>query len=143
MRSLAVIDRAKGGGWGSTLVKGLIIEAQRRGVVTLFALTRAVSFFQRAGFHISDRQRFPEKVWRDCVNCPLIDRCDETAVVLHLTVPLTHSYRPPTAGYQPTTVGLPTLAPAQPITHRPQGERIIMTKPAVNKVCLLYTSRCV
>jgi len=139
VRSLAVIDRAKGGGWGSTLVKGLIIEARRRGVVTLFALTRAVSFFQRAGFHISDRQRFPEKVWRDCVNCPLIDRCDETAVVLHLTVPLTHSYRPPTAGYQPTTVGLPTLAPAQPITHRPQGERIIMTKPAVNKVVLAYS----
>ena len=140
VRSLAVIDRAKGGGWGSTLVKGLIIEARRRGVVTLFALTRAVSFFQRAGFHISDRQRFPEKVWRDCVNCPLIDRCDETAVVLHLVVPLTHTYRPPTTDDRPPRrIPEPALMAAQQTIHRSQGERAIMSKPAVNKVVLAYS----
>jgi N-acetylglutamate synthase-like GNAT family acetyltransferase len=54
VRSLAVHDRAKGGGWGSTLVKELIIEAQRRGVQTLFALTRAVQLFPAQ--RLSDQQ---------------------------------------------------------------------------------------
>ena len=26
----------------------------------------------------------PEKVWHDCLHCPLIDNCDETAMVLEL-----------------------------------------------------------
>ncbi len=139
VRSLAVLDRAKGGGWGSTLVKGLILEARRRGIVTLFALTRAVKFFQRAGFHVSDRQRFPEKVWRDCVNCPLIERCDETAVVLHLAQPLAHSHRLPAADYRPhPTFPPPRPALAQPMHHRTQGEPS-MSRPAVAKVVLAYS----
>jgi len=137
VRSLAVHDRAKGGGWGSTLVKGLIIEARRRGVITLFALTRAVSFFQRAGFQVSDRQRFPEKVWRDCVNCPLIDRCDETAVVLHLALPLAASHRPPATERRPLVhQPSPNARPMQP-NH--QGEKTMSSKPAVRKVVLAYS----
>ncbi len=143
VRSLAVHDRAKGGGWGSTLLKALVLEARRRGVVTLFALTRAVGFFQKGGFHISARERFPEKVWRDCVNCPLLDRCDETAVVLHLGIPQAPTDRLPgrlaSSDYRrlhPTPH--PHLTPAQPTTHRSKGERI-MTKPAVEKVVLAYS----
>jgi len=142
VRSLAVLDRAKGGGWGSTLVKGLIMEARRRGVVTLFALTRAVSFFQRAGFHISDRQRFPEKVWRDCVNCPLLDHCDETAVVLHLALPLASSHRPPAIERRPLPIPLKPHAPsAQPTHshHRLLGEKAMSSKSAVQKVVLAYS----
>ncbi|HEX6386093.1 MAG TPA: GNAT family N-acetyltransferase [Anaerolineae bacterium] len=84
VRSLAVDDRCKGQGWGSTIMAALIVEAQRRGVPTLFALTRAVRFFERAGFTVTDKEMFPEKVWRDCHICPIRHRCDETAVVLHL-----------------------------------------------------------
>ena len=151
VRSLAVHDRAKGGGWGSTLLKALILEARRRGVVTLFALTRAVRFFERGGFHISSRERFPEKVWRDCVGCPLFERCDETAVVLNLAHP-----QPIRAGLrgsggageqestpEPTTTSAsestPTpLHPRTPALHHTQGERT-MTKPAVEKVVLAYS----
>ena len=151
VRSLAVHDRAKGGGWGSTLLKALILEARRRDVVTLFALTRAVRFFQRGGFHISSRERFPEKVWRDCVGCPLFERCDETAVVLNLAHP-----QPIRAGLrgsggageqestpEPTTTSAsestPTpLHPRTPALHHTQGERT-MTKPAVEKVVLAYS----
>ncbi len=151
VRSLAVHDRAKGGGWGSTLLKALILEARRRGVVTLFALTRAVRFFQRGGFHVSSRERFPEKVWRDCVGCPLFERCDETAVVLNLAHP-----QPIRAGVrgsggareqestpEPTTTSAfestPTpLHPLTPALHHTQGERT-MTKPAVEKVVLAYS----
>lgn len=84
VRSLAVHDDVKGQGWGRTIVRELIVRARQRGVPTLFALTRAVGFFQSAGFTVTSRERFPEKVYRDCVQCPVRHACDETAVVLHL-----------------------------------------------------------
>lgn len=84
VRSLAVADRAHGLGVGTRLMDALIAEAERRGVPTLFALTRAVRFFERNGFTITVKEIFPEKVWTDCQKCPLLHNCDETAVVRHL-----------------------------------------------------------
>ena len=84
VRSLAVDDSVKGQGWGSAIVQALIVEAERRQVPTLFALTRAVHFFEKAGFIVSSKEMFPEKVWRDCTICPIRHRCDETAVVLNV-----------------------------------------------------------
>lgn len=84
VRSLAVAGRCQGNGVGSELMEALIAAARRRGVSTLFALTRAVPFFLRFGFSVTARENFPEKVWRDCRLCPLRHRCDETAVVLDL-----------------------------------------------------------
>ncbi len=139
VRSLAVHDRAKGGGWGSTLLKALVIEARRRGVITLFALTRAVHFFQRGGFQITNRERFPEKVWRDCSGCPLQDNCDETAVVLNLAEPLTHSYRPSTVDHRPPSIPEPFPAQAQTTpVYRYKGE-INMSNSTVEKVVLAYS----
>jgi amino-acid N-acetyltransferase len=84
VRSLAVAPDAAGQGVGAALVRGLTAEARRRGFPTIFALTRAVGFFTRLGFSVTEHERFPEKVWRDCVLCPLRERCDETAVVMAL-----------------------------------------------------------
>jgi N-acetylglutamate synthase-like GNAT family acetyltransferase len=84
VRSLAVDGSAHGNGLGRQLMETVIVEASRRKIPTLFALTRVVDFFQRFGFVETDRAMFPEKVWRDCRLCPLINRCDETAVVLSL-----------------------------------------------------------
>jgi amino-acid N-acetyltransferase len=84
VRSLAVLPAYRSYGIGGLLVRGLVERARKRGIPTVFALTRAVPFFERLGFVVTDRQRFPEKVWTDCVICPLYDRCDETAVVLEL-----------------------------------------------------------
>ncbi len=47
----------------------------------VFALTRAVPFFEKQGFIITDKDNFPEKVWRDCMICPVRHACDEVAVV--------------------------------------------------------------
>ena len=138
VRSLAVHDRVKGGGWGSTLLKALILEARQRGFVTLFALTRAVSFFERGGFHISSRERFPEKVWRDCVGCALYERCDETAVVLNLVDPHHVNTRPLAPHRQPAAVAEPHQTQAQSTHHRSSGERV-MSKPKVEKVVLAYS----
>ena len=81
VRSLAVDDAAKGQGVGSRLVNALVEEAEHRGGRTLFALTRAVSFFEQLDFQVTARERFPEKIWNACRVCPLLDGCDEIAVV--------------------------------------------------------------
>ena len=84
VRSLVVADQFKRKGLGRAVVDALIEEAQRRGVVTLFALTRAIDFFEKVGFRSTDKFHFPEKVWRDCITCSIQDRCDEFAVILSL-----------------------------------------------------------
>jgi len=84
VRSLAVLPSYRRYGIGALLVRGTEEQARERGIPTVFALTRAVSFFERLGFRVTDRARFPEKVWKDCVVCPLQHACDETAVVLEL-----------------------------------------------------------
>ncbi len=84
VRSLVVRDRYHGLGIGSRLMHELLIEAKRRQIPTLFALTRKVPFFNRFGFSLTTKQMFPEKVWFDCQQCPLINNCDESAMVLHL-----------------------------------------------------------
>lgn len=81
VRSLAVADEAQGMGVGRKIVESLITEARQRHIPTLFALTRAVPFFLRLGFTITEKEFFPQKVWNDCAICPLKDACDETAVV--------------------------------------------------------------
>jgi len=85
LRSLAVDKRARGLGIGQKLVAQLVENARDRDFSTIYALTRAVDFFIKCGFEIEAKENFPEKVWRDCVNCPLIAACDEVAVAMDLT----------------------------------------------------------
>ncbi len=84
VRSLAVGTNLQGLGIGSRLMHELLVMAHERQIPKLFALTRVVGFFQRFGFTVTERAFFPEKVWHDCQLCPLLDNCDETAVVLSL-----------------------------------------------------------
>ncbi len=124
VRSLAVADKVKGQGWGSSIVKAIIGQAEHRQVPTLFALTRAVPFFQKMGFTISSKELFPQKVWRDCHVCPLLTNCDETAVVLHLTP----------QPIEPRTQPVIEL----PIIQVQEGVRK-MSKPKINKAVLAYS----
>ena len=84
VRSLAVSDEVQGTGTGRRLVAGLLDMAKEREVPRVFALTRAVKFFERVGFEITVKENFPEKVWNDCSICPVKDACDETAVQVYL-----------------------------------------------------------
>ncbi len=84
IRSLAVEEAYQGNGVGGAIVQALVERARSAGARTVFALTRAVSFFERLGFTVVERDRFPEKVWRDCMRCPLRERCDEVAVAFKL-----------------------------------------------------------
>ena len=84
IRSIAVRPEAQGYGIGKTLTESLIKAAREQEVKTLFALTRITPFFEGAGFSQTHKDAFPEKVYRDCIHCPLLERCDEDAVVMKL-----------------------------------------------------------
>ena len=81
VRSLAVAPDYRTNGVGAKIVDALVDQARARGIATVFALTRAVLFFEKLGFIITDKENFPEKVWRDCSICPVHLACDEVAMV--------------------------------------------------------------
>ena len=81
IRSLAVAPAYRKFGIGAQIVNALIELARERNIPTVFALTRAVLFFEKLGFIITDKENFPEKVWRDCSICPVQFACDEVAMV--------------------------------------------------------------
>lgn len=80
VRSLIVDAPARGQGWGRAVIEALVEEARRRGISRVFTLTRAAGLFERTGFHQTDKAVFPEKIWKDCQQCPLRDACDEIAL---------------------------------------------------------------
>jgi len=81
IRSLGMSEGYKGVGIGSKLVEALIEQAKEQQIPKIMALTYAVSFFEKNGFKVVDKEIFPEKVWKDCVNCPKQLACDEIAVL--------------------------------------------------------------
>ncbi len=81
VRSLAVSQRHRGAGLGKTLVEAAVQEAMARGAHRLFALTRRPGFFEKVGFTRTAKSAFPQKVWRDCVQCARREQCDEIALV--------------------------------------------------------------
>jgi len=83
VRSLAVRAAYRGQGLGAALVRTLIGQAWQAEATAVYALTRAVPFFERLGFEVTELANLPEKRARDCVCCSLRQACDETAVWLH------------------------------------------------------------
>jgi len=81
VRSLAVAPEYRKHGVGAQIVNALIALARERNIPAVFTLTRAVLFFEKLGFNITEKENFPEKVWRDCSICPVQFACDEVAMV--------------------------------------------------------------
>ena len=88
IKSLAVREAARGAGAGGLLMQAAVADARRMGVRRLFALTYEEAFFARHGFGVIDRDRLPEKVWRECFACPKVDACDEIAMMRELDMPV-------------------------------------------------------
>jgi amino-acid N-acetyltransferase len=86
VRSLAVAHGYKNVGVGSRLVQELLSRARSMEppAVNVFALTKRPHLFQRLGFRLAYRERFPAKIWTDCLLCPKYNNCDETAVEYRL-----------------------------------------------------------
>ncbi|MGI9091274.1 MAG: GNAT family N-acetyltransferase [Gemmatimonadaceae bacterium] len=78
--SVAVARSAHGRGLGTLIVQEVERLARKRGIDELFALTLTPGFFERAGYAVTDRSLYPEKIRRDCLKCPRRIRCNEYCV---------------------------------------------------------------
>ena len=84
IRSLCVDETRKSKGVGREIMDALLDEGEAFGLKTVFALTVAPAFFEKLGFHEVPRERFPTKVWRDCLRCERYTCCNEKAVTMEL-----------------------------------------------------------
>jgi amino-acid N-acetyltransferase len=84
IRSLCVDAQIKSQGVGRKLTEALMDEAERYGLKEVFALTVVPAFFEKLGFQKAPREKFPIKVFQDCLGCPKYSCCDEIAVSYEL-----------------------------------------------------------
>lgn len=84
IRSLAVLEDFKGTGIGRLLVGKAEAVLREEGVREVFVLTLNPGFFGRLGYTEIEKEYFPQKIWRDCTNCPKLMACDEIAMVKQL-----------------------------------------------------------
>jgi amino-acid N-acetyltransferase len=84
VRSLAVFPGARDAGIGTLLVEELRLRARRDGYEKLCAFTHAPGYFIRMGFSIVPHLWLTEKVFTDCVKCPLFRKCGQYAMVVPL-----------------------------------------------------------
>jgi N-acetylglutamate synthase-like GNAT family acetyltransferase len=81
IRSLAVQPEIRGRGIGAQMIEHALIEARRRDIARVFAVTHAPEFFLRHGFAAAPRQSLAEKIERDCNACPKRRSCKLIAVI--------------------------------------------------------------
>lgn len=81
VRSIAVAKAAQRLGAGSKLIGALLDEAQDHHVSQVCLFTRVPDFFGKLGFIEVPHASLPDKIFKDCRNCPLFNKCDEIAMV--------------------------------------------------------------
>jgi amino-acid N-acetyltransferase len=82
--ALAIDDGYQRQGIGTNIVKALLDEARRLRVPDVITLTYKPDFFRKLDFVLSDKNSFPRKLWRECLECPKLENCDE--IVLHMAM---------------------------------------------------------
>jgi amino-acid N-acetyltransferase len=81
IRSITVDPASQSGGGGRRLVKALMAQAEKHKVTCVCLFTRIPEFFSRLGFTTANHQDLPDKIHKDCYQCPRLYRCDEVAMV--------------------------------------------------------------
>lgn len=84
IRSLCVETAVKSNGIGRAISESLLDEAERFSLKRVFVLTVVPAFFGKLGFCDVPREKFPAKVWRDCMQCERYSACNEQAMALEL-----------------------------------------------------------
>ena len=82
VRSITVRSDHRGRGFGRALVGALLDHARRMQITGVCLFTREPEFFSSFGFVTVDRERVPEKFYRDCLLCPRRHACDEIAMAV-------------------------------------------------------------
>ena len=81
IRSITVDARSQSSGGGRLLIDALLEQASRHDVNCICLFTRIPEFFARMGFTPVLREQIPDKMYKDCCNCPRLNSCDEVAMV--------------------------------------------------------------
>ena len=84
IRSFIIAEKYRKMGFGGALLGTAIREAQLIGIKKIFALTKIPKFFKKYGFNKIAKKALPNKIWKDCFNCPKFPDCDEDALILNL-----------------------------------------------------------
>ena len=84
VRSLVVAEQVRRMGVGRLILDALVHRAVSAGHRRLCAFTHGPAYFIRLGFSIVPHLWVREKVFTDCVGCPLFRSCGQHAVVLGL-----------------------------------------------------------
>ena len=82
--SLAVSQEYLNKGIGRYLVSACVERAKDIGLPRVFALTYQCDFFKKCGFRKVSRENLPHKVFGDCLMCPKVECCDESAFILDI-----------------------------------------------------------
>jgi amino-acid N-acetyltransferase len=69
---------------GRGLVEAFLAEAIDLEIPRVFALTYQAPFFVKCGFKVIAKEDLPQKVWKECINCPKFPKCEEVAVIKNL-----------------------------------------------------------
>jgi argininosuccinate lyase/amino-acid N-acetyltransferase len=80
IRSLGIDETFQGRGIGQEIVGYFLDLAKDLHIPKVFVLTRAPKFFEKCGFKTVSINSLPEKVLKDCANCPKNTCCDEIAM---------------------------------------------------------------
>jgi len=81
IRSIAVWPALQKKGAGRILIEALLEEADQHCVTCVCLFTRIPDFFGHLGFTVAQREELPDKIYKDCLNCPKLHACDEVAMV--------------------------------------------------------------
>src|SRR5581483_11474422 len=81
VRSVVVAPQHQGRGAGRKLIEALLKEARQHAIAQVCLFTRSPKFFGKLGFVAVPHQSLPDKIFKDCQNCPLFTRCDEIAMI--------------------------------------------------------------
>ena len=79
IRSLGVSPVIQRQGQGRAIVNYLLKRASKMFIQRVFVLTRSPEFFSKVGFQKTVIEALPEKILKDCENCPKREKCDEVA----------------------------------------------------------------
>lgn len=84
IRSLGVEAGWQGQGQGTAIVQHLVDKARQMAIKKVFVLTRTPEFFMKHAFLPTSKSLLPEKVLKDCDQCPRQHACDEVALEVNL-----------------------------------------------------------
>ena len=81
VRMMAIAPDHTRQGIGAEIVQLLLNEGDALGIEKVFTLTYKPDFFRILVFIRISREELPQKVWKECIDCPKYPNCDEIAMI--------------------------------------------------------------